>query len=390
MAIVTLHVDKMVYGGCGLARTDTGAVLVRDAIAGETVMAESVGRQGGMPVFQAREIIQASDARRIPFCLYAATCGGCDWQHISYDAQVQFKLSIVHDCLRRIGKFTELPEFELFHANEKAYRWRVQLALNKAQNRLGFFARHSNEIISIDSCPLLIEPLNRFLSNKNQIIKQISGRIDQIKAIADVAENCASDPSIKPFSSNEIDLTVGRHRFAVSGKSFFQANALLCESLANWAQTSIEGDVGVDLYGGVGLFAVTLGHRFKQGVVVESDTDQARLAARNLTANTISSWTTINTTAETFLQQHREHAIDCLIVDPPRTGLSPIVTTAILQKPPARLLYVSCNPSTLARDLRLLTNDKTYTVKRAALFDMYPQTYHVECAVLLEKSIEKI
>jgi 23S rRNA (uracil1939-C5)-methyltransferase len=168
----------------------------------------------------------------------------------------------------------------------------------------------------------------------------------------------------------------------VAGDSFFQGNALLCEILANWAKPFVSGGLVYDLFGGVGLFSLCLGGNFTKGVLVEEVRQQTALAQTNLAQNSCGHFKVVTDSVENFLSRKPDKP-DCIIVDPPRAGLSPRARSGIARLHPKTLLYVSCDGATLARDLGFFIKESGYAVTQAALFDLYPQTSHCESAVIL-------
>ena len=215
---------------------------------------------------------------------------------------------------------------------------------------------------------------------------QADGGVDQIKCIAGTDGSIASLPTFVPFTSAETTLLIGAVSFVVSGDCFFQGNVFLCETLGAWVKDSIEGDHFIDLYGGVGFFSVFLHDRFKTGTLVDNVEAHIVLAKRNFEANGAGNLSCRRAFAEDFLcdMGAMSPRPDCLVVDPPRLGLSPNARNAICRNRPARILYVSCDPATQARDIGFLINNGKYSMKRIALFDLYPNTHHMETVVLLD------
>ncbi len=372
-------IEKMIFGGLGLSRTPEGVLFISDVVPGETVEYRIEGKQEGIPLAKPVKIIEPSKDRRNPDCPYFNECGGCDWLYIDYQRQVEIKKEIFIDCLKRIGKIREIPVINIFSSPEKSYRMRAQLKVDN-QN-YGFYKKKTNEVIRITHCPLLTEPCNSVLDTLNRTLHQVNGK--SVKVIAgDIL--VASDPEIKEITQTQTEITVGNCKFLVYGDSFFQSNAFLTETMGNWASPMTNGGTCVDLYGGVGFFSVMLGKQFVKGYMIESVKSQVEVAKLNLSKNNISHFKAICSDAE-HIRSTVNGNVDFLIIDPPRLGLTKIVRKSIISIGPSKILYVSCNPSTQARDVNVFVT-AGYRITKAALFDCYPNTHHIETALILEKN----
>jgi 23S rRNA (uracil1939-C5)-methyltransferase len=173
----------------------------------------------------------------------------------------------------------------------------------------------------------------------------------------------------------------------VSGDSFFQGNRFVSEKLGTWPLDLLEGDQCVDLYGGVGFFSILLGKRFRRGVLVDNIKAQVELARLNFENNGIGHFSVRAQSVEDFLfcSARSRTPVDCIVIDPPRAGISPRVRDALKKILPRTVLSVSCDPSTHARDIGFFVNMCGYSIVKAALFDLYPNTHHIETAVVLKK-----
>jgi len=382
-----VHIEKLVYGGLGLARTDQGILFVSDVLPNEKVYAafdhNHAGRKNAVPV----SIETPSPHRRKPPCGHFGICGGCDWLFGDYEVQLSCKKEIFIECLTRIGKIAHAPDCEVFPSPEFAYRRRVQFKVNKAKNALGFYQRGSHEVVSIAHCPLLVPDLNSLLASAEEIIPFLPSSIIQIKSIAGGRHCIASSPVIGDRTFAHTEIRVGGYSFLVSGDGFFQGNAYLCEKLGTWGTGVVNGDYFVDLYGGVGFFSIMLHQCFSKGLIIDAIEPQIALALQNLENNGISHITAYARSAENFLAEcsGSRSAIDCLIVDPPRPGLAKRVCEYIMNCLPSTIMYVSCNPSTQARDIGLFVHHSGYTIDKMALFDLYPNTHHMETIVVLKR-----
>jgi 23S rRNA (uracil1939-C5)-methyltransferase len=379
-------IEKLVHGGLGLARADEGVVFVSDVAPGEIVRIIPEKAIGGQAYARPVAIIRPAACRRAPPCEYFGTCGGCDWLHLSYGAQLSIKRDIFIESLRRIGKIDLTVDCEMFDSPEFEYRQRCQFKIDIASAKVGFYKRKSQEVVSISRCPLLMPELNSLLKALSRFIGSLSRDMSQIRAIVGSDGRVASSPQFQNLTGHGAIIRVGLHSFMVSGESFFQGNRYLSEKLGAWPFDVLEGDLCVDLYGGVGFFSVFLGKRFSRGMLVDDVLAQVKLARLNFENNGLSHFSAVAKSAEDFLSKTAQSPpIDCLIIDPPRAGMSPNVRETIARVLPRTILSVSCNPATQARDIGFLVTKCGYTIVKAALFDLYPNTHHIETAVVLRK-----
>ena len=384
-----LTIEKMVYGGYGLARTEEGVVLVENVLPGEVVKADIIDKKGGVSFGFPVEFIEVSPHRIKPRCKYVGECGGCDWQHIDYTQQLIYKRDIFMESLTRIGKIKDIPEIEILSSPEWEYRIRAQLKVDGDKRRIGFFRRKTTEVISIDNCPLLDPQINVLLKNQEEIISSLMKNVVQLKVIAGINNSITSMPQITGFTQSEAMINVGKDTFIVTGNSFFQGNRFLLERLGTWAKPSVSGKFFIDMYGGLGFFSIMLGKNFSGGVLIENRKQQVEQAGKNFANNSMDHITSTAVSAEAFFKKHSHSFLrpDLIIVDPPRPGLTRKVWEGIRDLKPRALLYVSCNPSTQARDAGFFINKCGYSIERAALFDLYPQTHHIESVLLLRNNI---
>jgi 23S rRNA (uracil1939-C5)-methyltransferase len=382
--MIQCKIEKIVYGGYGLARTNQGVALVADSITDELIEIEIIGKKGGNAIAKPIQILEPSPFRREPPCQYAAYCGGCDWQHIAYEQQLETKRAIFIECLTRLGKLTDLPPIEVYPSPEWRYRMRAQINANREKNILGFFKKNSHEIVPIQSCMLLDRRLDYALFDQKKILSALKPTIRQIFLVSGSDGAVASSPTIPEYSRKSTTIEVDKFIFHVDGDSFFQANKFLHHQLGQWASLFIEGKYAIDLYGGVGFFAIMLGDCFERGLLVDSDQALVAKAEKNLKANGFSRWSARHSVAERFFNESIDDCedVDCLIVDPPRAGLSDTVRQGIFKFKPLKILYISCNPSTQARDAGFLVKRCGYQLTHAAVFDCYPQTSHIETGLL--------
>jgi 23S rRNA (uracil1939-C5)-methyltransferase len=391
-----VSVEKLVYGGEGLARVDGRVVLAPFVLPGERVRVESEQEKPGLVRARTLEVLEAAPERVAPPCSYFGRCGGCQYQHATYDAQLAAKRAILEEELRRLGKIDlELAEGIATVAGEPwAYRNRVQVHF-EGQN-LGYREARSHRLCPITHCPIASPKVNetiaalnemardrrwpRFLRSLEIFTDEQQVQLNVLDSAQPVARRffdwCAE--KIPGLVAGEIDY---QDRFRVSRNSFFQINRFLLDPLVEAAIADVRGETAIDLYSGVGLFALALGESFREVAAVESGSAAVRDLAFNAERAGRTNVRAEHATAEAYLET-LEIAPDFVLLDPPRSGIGKIVARRLLDLLPRAITIVSCDPATLARDLPALLAGG-YRIDHMALIDLFPQTYHLETVVRL-------
>jgi 23S rRNA (uracil1939-C5)-methyltransferase len=428
-----LAIEKLVYGGDGLAHADGNTVFVPYVIPGEEVRADVKQKRNKLIWARLLEITSPSPQRQNSSCPHFQTCGGCHYQHIPAAQQLQLKKEILRETLSRLGRITWDGPIVEHSAAPYGYRNRAQWALRSSKPlALGYFLPESSVIVPIDSCPVLSPTLEKTFEQLQNMTRSgyLPEKVLEIEAFVDstdekIALNVAFERFPKPAaelaaafrkavpkieslllldqSKDRFELTgpgfllheVGGFRFRVSHLSFFQVNRFLVEDLLKAMTSGAKGDVALDLYAGVGFFTLPLAKTFNRVVSVD-----ANLAAtRDLYANAESAGVTVtshNEHAEEFLRKTQEKP-DFVSLDPPRAGLGAGAAAALVALGAPEIAYLSCDPSTLARDLALLTGSAKnkdgdigpavrYEISEMHLFDLFPQTFHIETLVRLRRA----
>jgi len=408
MALVQLEIEKLVYGGDGLARLPADekgrrmAALIPFTLPGEQMDAEIVSRKGGLARGEALAWARRSPQRVEPCCPYFGACGGCHLQHGSYELQVAAKRDILRETFSRAG-LVDLPEIETVTGEPWAYRNRIRLqARNSPEWRLGYLERRSHKFLPVDECPIAAPLLQRAIRALQ--LPQVAAHAPA--ALAELEIFCNHDQSQLLFiASPESAQSVARWQeacrehlpeliawqlmyrvagedFRVSAGSFFQTNLSLLDVLAERVTRAIPDETlsGVlDLYAGVGLFSKLLAKRGAKVTAVESSPASAADLKENLRALPLSN--AVNMAAEKFLAK-RPLRPSAVVVDPPRAGLGAEVTRQLAQIAVPVLAYLSCDPATMARDLKALLVSG-YKIERLEMIDMFPQTFHIETLAVL-------
>lgn len=427
-----LSVEKLVYGGDGLAHADGDTVFVPYVLPGETVRAEERARKKKLIWAKLREVTQPAQARITAPCPHFGTCGGCHYQHIAIGEQIRLKREILRETLSRLGGIEWSGEIEEHAAEPFGYRNRAQWAVREGKPRaIGYFLPESSNIVPIDECRVLSPRLQQTFEQLQEMARsgKLPAGILEIEAFADSSdEKAALNVAFDRFSDtpqklaehfraelrhleslllldqkkNKFELTgpgfltqeAGGFKFRVSHLSFFQVNRFLLEDLLKTMTAGARGRTALDMYAGVGFFTLPLAKAFEKVISVD-----ANLAAtRDLYANAEAAGvaiTTHNEHADEFLKKTTEKP-DFVVLDPPRAGLGAETARKLAELGATEILYLSCDPATLARDLAVLTNSSRkakevaapsaqYEVSGLHFFDLFPQTYHLETLVRLRR-----
>ena len=402
---IRLHLDDMAYGGAAVGRHEGKAIFVPGGIAGEDVLAEIVESKPRYARARLVQVLTPSPERVAPPCPAFGHCGGCQWQHIAYGAQLRFKREIVTGQLRRIGKIADPPVRPVIGMeNPWSYRNNMQFVVDDA-GHLCLLAMGSQRPVPIGDCRLLCPELEEVFQELELDFPALQGvtlragqRTGEQMVVLETAN--AEPPELqvdRPLScvlllpdgsgaaligSTHLHEEVGGRRLRISAGSFFQVNTRQAEELLRLVRTyaAVEPDQMVlDAYGGVGTFGLALAERARHVVIVEANPSAVTDAEEN--ARGLNNVTLIEGDLADVLPTLME-PFAVAIVDPPRAGMGARALAALAEKHPVRIVYVSCDPATLARDLRYLL-ERGYQLQEVQPIDMFPQTYHVESVALL-------
>lgn len=382
-------VERILPGGLGLAHVDGRTVFVALSAPGDRVSVKVERVKGSVAFASITGVIEPSPVRVEPPCPYFGQCGGCNFQQMDYQAQLDAKIEIIKDCLRRIGGIQEIPEFEITPApNQWHYRSRAQWQYDAARSQLGYFESGSRHVCDVVECAVLVPELQNLLSFLRGQMEQ--GMLpDHTRDFRAVVGD--KGVSISPRTSDnqppqDINRTIAGETYALNAERFFQTNADLLPQLIEAALHDAQGESALELYCGVGLLTLPLARRFKSVIGVESDSSAARFAQTNLNLAGLSNTKIAHEDVGNWLARNQNSlsssSLDFLLLDPPRTGAESRVIADILRIKPKRISYVSCDPATLARDLKKLIAGG-YSLASILAFDMFPQTHHVETVVQL-------
>ncbi|MBM3811395.1 MAG: class I SAM-dependent RNA methyltransferase [Acidimicrobiia bacterium] len=392
-----LQFEKWVYGGEALARQEGRVVLAPFILPGEKARIEPVSEKPSLVRARLKEIVEAGPERIQPKCRHFAICGGCHYQHAPYEFQVARKVEILGEVLRRVGKLEPPPEIAVVTGPEWEYRNRVQLHIDGS--RIGFHEAGSHRVRGVDHCRISSPKLNESITvlhdlARNRRWPKFLKTLELFTHETEVQVN-ALDSGTRRLSrgffewcaeripgalSPSLDYHASGELFRVSHQSFFQVNRFLVEKLVETALEGAEGSTGLDLYAGVGLFSLRLARRGMKVTAVESGAS----AITDLEYNALRAGVEVHAVrmqSEQYLESLTARP-DFVLADPPRAGLGKHVVRRLADLKPRRITVVSCDASTLARDLAALVS-AGYRLEALSLVDLFPQTAHIESVARL-------
>ena len=419
-----VQIEKPIYGGAFLARVVGKAMFVPLTLPGEQARVRIIEEKKSYAFAEPEEIVASSSDRVVPGCPHFGVCGGCNYQHAGYTAQLTLKEAILRETFERAG--VPAPEkIDVLAGNPWQYRNRIRLGFDAA-GRPGYRSRRSHEIIGIHECPISAPSLVQAALTVSDVVQQPATNLcpsevslfcnpDESAILATVLlREAVNVRTLEPFiqewthrtkalrgiqfvisNSRQQDpqplhtwgersliYRVGNVDYRVDNGAFFQVNRWLLDALADRVIADRAGKLAWDLFAGVGLFARRLASRFDRVDAVESAAEATDALEANLKGTT-----GVCVRAETlqFLRNQNRIRPDLIIVDPPRTGLGAETTSLLSDIAAPNIVYVSCDPATLARDLHSL-RQSGYAIASVTLADLFPQTFHLETVAELQRS----
>jgi 23S rRNA (uracil1939-C5)-methyltransferase len=366
-----LTIEKLVYGGDGLARTAEGVVFVPRTAPGDVIEAEVVRRKKDYATARMTNLLEPSPDRQNPFCPNYETSGCCHWQHIRYDRQIACKEAIVRESLRRLGHLDWDGEIKQVTGPDRNYRLRA--TFHVMNGRLGFAGG------PITECASLVPELNQLIPT---VEPGTAREVYALSAPEVITSFVLQDGTMTRSGRATIQLDELHYR--VAADLFFQANRFL---LSSFIREVIE-QVGpapahlLELYAGSGFFSIPLARIAKEVIAIESNQAAVRQARENAAANRTWSLRFVEGQADAALRGS-DLKPDVVVLDPPRAGCGVRTAEQIAKMRPRRIVYVSCNPTTFAREAAVLVK-RDYELRRITLVDQFPNTYHIETVALFE------
>jgi 23S rRNA (uracil1939-C5)-methyltransferase len=413
-----LFVKKLVYGGYGLGEDRGKKFFIRYAAPKELVEVEVLREKKDYTEAVVKTVKIGSQWRRTASCKYYTHCGGCQLQHIEYEEQLRAKVDILLESLERIGKI-KLNSISGVLGSKEEFGYRTRVQFKVREGRLGFFAWGSGELVPIEECLLAHPKINQLIPSFKETARLLK-ELQEVHVFYSPQEDefLLKLITISPMESQKLRklkehilpkevvglgnytllggklikrAVVGREFtfvksggfvLRVSNDAFFQVNHTLYEDFPKLVAEGERAKRVLELYSGVGFFSFWLSEVCE--FIFASDANQSAIkdAMYNAKLNQVSNISFAHERAIDTLKNHAGEVIDLLVFDPPRDGLSEGETKLIVQNKPKRIIYISCNPTTLARDLRVLTSNG-YKIESVHLVDNFPQTYHIESVVKL-------
>jgi len=407
--VIELELSAMAHGGEALGHRQGKVVFVPGAIPGEVVRARVVEDRNRWSRADLLAVLTASPHRIEPPCPYFGTCGGCQWQHIAYEAQLRYKRQVVIQQLQHLGHIQDPPVYPLVGMREPwSYRNHAQFAVT-GSGRLGFQAAHSRDVVPIDRC-LILHPLLGELRRVLEVDWSDLTRLSLRAGIHTGDRMCIFEAESDEPPALEVDVEVscvfrlrdGRdipligldayhelirgRRFRVSASSFLQVNTEQAETVIEIIRSYLDpqpDDTLLDVYCGVGSIGLSLADQV--GSLIGIEEHPAAVADARANASDTVHVTFMEGDAQAVLSDLRE-PVSKVVLDPPRQGCGPQVIESLRHLAPRRIVYVSCDPATLARDAVLLAQTG-YSLVEVQPVDMFPQTYHIETVSLWQPAV---
>lgn len=392
---IELRIDSVAFGGDGIGRFEQQAVFVPFTVDGDEAAVRITDVKKRFARAHIEEILKPSPFRIDPRCRYYARCGGCQYQHIHYDHQLQLKGQQVFDAFVRIAKVALPPVMPVMPSPRSfQYRGKADYHVRVAPKEppiIGFMDVFNDRIIDIDRCEIMDETINKASLAFRQDLE--AGRINTPRdrqIVWSVGEGGEKADVVTDFRSPRfVTRTVKGLNLTAPYRGFWQANESLLPYLVDEVlrlSALTGGETLVDAYCGSGLFSLFLAPHARRIYGIEMDGESIHCARRNHRQAGLANAVFIRGDAGEILYRDfigaNRHA-DVLILDPPRTGCDPPLLSGIMKLRPTRIVYISCNPTTQARDIRQLL-DHGFMLKSLKPFDMFPQTAHIEVIAVLK------
>ena len=382
---VECGINTVAFGSSGIARVGNRVVFVPFTVDGDRVIVEISAIKKNYCLAYLKEIVSPSPHRVSPRCPYYSSCGGCQYQHIGYEHQLLIKERQVKETFQRIGEIS-FPVMKPIIPSPRTFNYRKKAEVHLARSgnesiKAGFVNVDGDTVIDIERCDLVDEDINKQYAELRK--KLVSDAVP-------VRKNRITLWTGRSISPAQVAKTVKERMFIVPSQEFFQANGSLVDLLIDYVVDAAEygaSDTVVDCYCGCGLFASFLAPRVKKVIGIEENRKSSAAARKNLKNHGCSNARILEGRAEKVIKTQllrKNIPVDTVILDPPRIGCPKRVLKDIMELSPRRIVYLSCNPATQARDIAFLLKGN-YILNHLQPFDMFPQTKHIEVLALLER-----
>jgi tRNA/tmRNA/rRNA uracil-C5-methylase (TrmA/RlmC/RlmD family) len=375
---ITVEIGPIAHGGHFIARHKGQVIFVRYGITGEEAVVEITSTSSKLARGDAIEILKASEDRVVPPCKYAVPggCGGCDFQHIEISAQLELKRSVIREQFSRLGRIEiDLDVLPVEPTNGLHWRTRMDFAISK-NGKPGLYSARSKEVTEIDKCLIAVEAIN----DPTMFARNWKGEDRLEVAVSSSGEKNVSRGGRSISGPTQLHEVVGEHTYEISPTSFWQSHSAAPQTLTKLVMDLMAlrpGDQVCDLYGGVGLFTAPMAedvgdigkvHLIESSHRATQDALKIFEKKRNVVVHS----------GRVEQKLPLINRVDVILLDPPRTGAGEMVIKQMLAKKPRTIVYVSCDPASMARDARAL-EEGGYHLNHIVGFDLFPMTQHVEC-----------
>lgn len=376
-----LRIERLASDGDGVAHLPDGRVIFVPLTApGDLVRVGMVEQHKRYARGRCEELLEAGPARVEPRCSVFGVCGGCAWQHLDHAAQLEAKRQALRDALVRIGGLRLPGEIELL-PSPAPYAYRGRARVHAEPGRIGFRQRASHALCEVGTCPVLVPELQAELADFARHPPRDAGEWELISATSGVRRT-----RLPAHGGAALQQSTHAGGLRLSPGVFVQGNALLLDALVERvAAAAGTGRAALELFAGAGLFSLALARRFERLVAVEGEPRAAADLRHNLAAAGCANSVAIAARVEDCAGRIGSPAPEVLVLDPPRDGIPAAALPWILALPLRRVVYLSCHPATLARDLRAFAA-RGFTLRSVACIDLFPQTPHVEALVRLDSA----
>ena len=318
-----VKIEKIVPNGYGLSFADGMTVFTALAASGDELIVEIRQLKHNTAFAEIVEVITPSSDRIEPPCVYFGACGGCDFQQLNYQAQLEAKVAIIKDSLTRIGKIENYPEIEIVRSPEEfGYRLRAQWHVNSREKKIGYYRRNSHDVVDIERCLVLAPELEFTLEETRKTLDwdtiwnektQIDAALGNNGLVSMFSPEASQTAPLVSYSASDFT-------YFYSAQSFFQGNRFLVDKLINLATAGASGENALDLYSGVGLFTLPLARHFKKAIGIEDNGQAVDLAKKNAETAGLENVDFVRKSVRHYLNEKLPENIDFLLLDPPRAG----------------------------------------------------------------------
>ncbi len=406
-----IKIEKIVSDGRGIGRFEGRVFFVKDVIPDETVEIKILNEKKNFAEGKIVSIIEKSPYRITPPCKYFKECGGCSFQHIDYRFHKIIKTEILRELLKMNSKISYEDGIEFIESPPYYYRNKVTLRVN--EEGLSLLKEKSNEFVNIDECLIVNKKINGIIEKLNGMhlyqnyVNKVNIRISKAEKILltlytelfDISQLTLNLESLdvdniilflkdkKPVyikGKGELVNLTNDNIFYFSHSNFLQVNDYIAEKIYTYLQSVVkEGETLLDLYSGIGIYSIIFNTIFKNIYSVEGNQSSVHFQRKNIKENRIKNISVINRFIDSSFEIKDSFNFDTVIIDPPREGVDKTFLKSLLPKIKNQLIYISCDPATLTRDISIIKDE--FFISEIKIFDMFAQTKHFETVVIFER-----